>query len=107
MENYDKVFFGTEIKLSVHIDPIGNNHMKNYDWKIEAWTNPKKVISITKSENNKYENDDTVIIEIDTSLVGLGSLKLRVIAEIPDSDSSEDTRREVVGLATNILIVDI
>lgn len=107
MENYDKVFFGTEIKLSVHIDPIGNNHMKDYDWKIEAWTNPKKLVLITKSENTKYEDEDTVIIEIDTSLIGLGPLKLRVIAEIPDSDSSESTRREVVGLATNILIVDI
>ena len=33
MENYDKVFFGTEIKLSVHIDPIGNNHMRNCNYR--------------------------------------------------------------------------
>lgn len=108
METYDKVFLGTEVKLNLTIDPIGSNHMSNYDWEVKAWSNSRKYQNITSKEAYfSSGNSDSAIIEIDTAKLGAGQIKLKVTAKIPDGQSSGGYRTEVVVLNTNILIVDI
>lgn len=107
MENYDKVFLGTEVKLNLTIDPIGENHMSEYDWEVTAWTNSRKHQNITSKDAYFYPGKpDSAIIEIDTAKLGIGQIKLKVTAKIPDVQSSGGCRTEVVILNTNIIIVD-
>lgn len=43
------VVLGTEIKINVHIDPIGDVHMSQYDFECDFYANSNKRITINKS----------------------------------------------------------
>jgi hypothetical protein len=101
------VFLGTEIKLNIHIDPIDGLTMKDdFLFTIEAYCSPKNSITIEKDKAIPVENSkDDYIILIDTYKVGTGTLKCKVIAEIPDGDFDNDYRTEVSIIDTGINIV--
>lgn len=109
MENNNIVFLGTEIKLNIHIDPIGNLNMADYDFTVEVYCSAKKSLIIDKSNTQLakpvegVEND--YIILIDTSVIGTGNLKCKVTAYIPDDDFEFETRTEVSIIDTGIEIV--
>lgn len=115
MEN-NIVFLGTEIKLNIHIDPIGDLTMADYDFTVEAYCSTKKSLIINKSKESNDprvipvtgvdEKPNDYIILIDTSEVGTGNLKCKVTAYIPDPDFGlEETRTEVSIIDTGIEIV--
>lgn len=116
-----KCFLGTELKLLVKIDPIGGKYMKDYDFKIDIYTsNPDKAITASKIEgtesgwlrrNNEDPNGGSYYVLVDTSLIGIGKVKCKVTAYIPDADFGGDggtpdaTRTEVDIVNTGIEIV--
>ena len=108
MEN-NIVFLGTEIKLNIHIDPIGELTMADYDFTVEVYCSAKKSLIINKSNTTLakpvegVEND--YIILIDTSEIGTGNLKCKVTAYIPDNDFEDEERTEVSIIDTGIEIV--
>lgn len=108
MEN-NIVFLGTEIKLNIHIDPIGELTMADYDFIVEVYCSAKKSLIINKSNTQLAkpvegaEND--YIILIDTSEIGTGNLKCKVTAYIPDDDFEDEERTEVSIIDTGIEIV--
>ena len=105
MEN-NIVFLGTEIKLNIHIDPIGELTMQDYDFTVEAFCSTKKVLTIEKSDAKPVEgSDDDYIILVDTNEVGTGNLKCKVTAFIPDGDFGDDFRTEVSIIDTGIEII--
>lgn len=104
----NKVFVGSELKLNLHIDPIGDKHMQDYDFKVEIYCQPSKVVTLVKDElgTKRTESKDDYLLMVDTTQLGPGKVKLKVTAEVPDLDFVEDnTRTEVVIIDTGITIV--
>ena len=102
--NKDSVFLGTELKLNIHIDPIGSITMEDYDFEIEVFCTPKKSITITKEDAIWITKNDYVVL-VDTNEVGVGTLKVKVIAHIPDGDFGDQARTEVSVEDTGIEII--
>lgn len=92
-----KIYLGTELKLNVNIDPIGGIHMDSYDWKVELFTSPSKIVTVSSddTDNALRQDEDNYIIKADTKAIGIGKLKCRVTAYIPDGDFSDYKRTEV------------
>lgn len=105
MKNID-VIIGTEIKLNLHIDPIGDTHMTDYQWSATIYTN--SVESGITMQRDDCLNDvvltgkDNYIIPIDTSNLEPGIIKIKVIAYIPDEDFEDKLRTEIQIVTTNV-----
>lgn len=97
-------FIGTELKLNIHIEPIGEITMDNYDFEIEVYCSPKRPIIIHKANAIRIDSDNYVVL-VDTNVVGAGDLKCKVTAYIPDGDFPDQLRTEVVNIDTGINII--
>ena len=99
----DRVFSGSTIKLNVSIDPIGRMSMEDYDFTVEILTTAAKSVSVPKAEAIRVDKNN-YIVAADTSALGVGRLKCKVTALIPDEDLG-GLRTEVVVVDTGIEIV--
>lgn len=97
-------FFGTEIKLNIHIEPIGSMCMDDYEFEVETYCSPKKTIVTKKSEAIRVDENNYVVL-VDTAIVGAGDLKCKVTAQLPDADFPDMLRTEVVAIDTGINII--
>lgn len=97
-------FIGTELKLNIHIEPIGDTTMDDYDFEVEVFCSPKKPIIIPKENTIRVDSDNYVVL-VDTNIVGAGDLKCKVTAQVPDGDFPDQLRTEVVCIDTGINIV--
>lgn len=97
-------FIGTELKLNIHIEPIGFTTMDDYDFEVEVYCSPKRPIVIQKSDAIRIDSDNYVVL-VDTNVVGAGNLKCKVTAQIPDGDFPDQLRTEVVCIDTGINII--
>lgn len=109
LDNIQTVHSGTELKLHINIEPIGNYKMVDYDFSIDIYCNSgKKVISLSKEEDKdkvKEVDDNTYMVLVNTSDLDTGELRCKVTAYIPDGDFIDKTRTEVAIIPTNIRIV--
>lgn len=99
-----EVFLGTELKLNVNIEPLGAVTMDDFDFEVEAYCNPSKSLVILKKDSIRVD-ENNYIVRVDTNKVGLGYLKCKVTANIPDTDFSDGRRTEVDSVCTGIVIV--
>lgn len=100
-----RVIMGTELKLNIAIEPMGEIHASSYDFKVEFYCSTKRVKTITKEELLPID-DDNFIARLDTNDVGMGELKCRITAHIPDEDFTDDgLRTEVIKIVTDYDIV--
>jgi hypothetical protein len=97
-------FIGTELKLNIHIEPIGETTMDDYNFEVEVYCSPKKPIIIPKENTIRVDSDNYVVL-VDTNIVGAGDLKCKVTAQVPDGDFPDQLRTEVVCIDTGINIV--
>lgn len=97
-------FIGTELKLNIHIEPMGQITMDDYDFSVEVWTSMKRIVTINKSQAIRIDDSNYVII-VDTAELGGGEVKAKVIAHIPDFDFPDTTRTEIVGMDVNIKVL--
>ena len=97
-------FIGTELKLNIHIEPIGDTTMDDYNFDVEVYCSPKKPIIIPKANSIRIDSDNYVVL-VDTNVVGAGDLKCKVTAQVPDGDFPDLLRTEVVCIDTGINIV--
>ena len=119
MENSNIVFLGTELKLNIKIDPIPKHpdqeveegddmewNMEDYDFEVEVFCSPKKVITITKEEAIPVDKNNYIVL-VNTEDIGTGTMKVKVIAHIPDGDfyASDNARTEVSIKDTGIEII--
>lgn len=102
-DNKQHLFLGTELKLNININPIGDITMDDYEFIVEAYCFPKKVLTIHKEEAIRVD-ENNYIIRVDTLRVGPGNLKCKVTAYIPDGDFDDGLRTEVVVINTDINI---
>jgi hypothetical protein len=105
-KNHNTVYRDTELKLRVGIEPMGGLHMSQYDFDIEAYCNKKSVVTASKKGDVLTNlvaidgDEDSYIALIDTSVTGVGKLKCRVVAYIPDTDFIDD------GVRTEVAVYD-
>lgn len=100
-----KVYKGTEIKISVSIDPIDNMHMADYDFEVALYVSGGQQVKKTKQECIKVDND-TYIVTLNTNALGkTGKLLLKVTANIPDNDFEDKLRTEVSCIDTDIMVL--
>lgn len=104
MATIDNVFIGTELKLNVHIDQIGELTMDDYNFEFDIYCSPKNTINIKKGDAIRIDQDNYVIL-VDTNAVGAGALKVKIVMEIPDADFDDEMRTEVEIIDTKINIV--
>lgn len=96
---------GTQLKLNIHIDSLGELHMADYDFECKFYIFPKKFIVVKKADMVKVDADNYLAM-VDTTDLGIGKLHMMVTAEIPDSDFGDGTRREIACVNTGIEIVN-
>lgn len=95
----------TELKLIVRIEPIGELTADDYEFEIEAKAWRQKVVKFKKSETIRVDENSRIVV-VDTGQVGYGDLKLRIVAQIPDSDLPDQYRKEVCILDTYVTIIE-
>lgn len=101
---YSKVYIGTEIKLNINIGPLGDMTMDDYDFKVELYCSPAKIV--IKEKRGMVRSDGSNYIAcIDTKEVGPGRLKGKVTAWIPDGDFDDQLRTEIDVFDTGIDIL--
>lgn len=106
----DRVYYGTEVKLNINIKPIGGLSMSQYNWAIEAYCNPNNKVTITSEDalrgvNAYMVDDDNYVIKVSTEKIGVGVIKCKITAELPDENFSDNYRTEVNVISTGIEIV--
>lgn len=73
--------------------------MDDYDFSIECYTDMSpRVVTFGKSDALRMD-EDTYFVVLDTSLLAPGMLKVRVTANIPDSEINR-TRKGVIVFDT-------
>ena len=95
---------GTELKLNIHVEPIGDITMDDYDFEVEVWCSLKRISTIFKKDAIRVDENNYIVC-VDSSLLGHGIVKTKVTAYIPDGDFEDDLRTEVVYYNTNIEII--
>lgn len=95
---------GTELKINVHVDPIDGLHMSDYDFVCAFFTFKNRLVVIPKSKMTRVDDDNYIAI-VDTARTGLGGLKLRFEADIPDTDCDDGIRKEISVVDLNIPIL--
>lgn len=98
------VYYGTELKLNVSIEPIGGYSMDDYDFDVEFYCYSNRKVMLNKSALIKDDSNNYLAI-VDTKNLGTGALKCRVTAQIPDADCNDGIRTEVLVLDTGIQVM--
>ena len=101
------ITYGTELKINVHVEPLDNMSMANYEFECTFYTDANRRVTLKKADM-KMEDVDNFIAVIETSNIkklGRGKLMLEFTAFIPDSDFSDGKRTEKAIINTNITIV--
>lgn len=94
---------GTVVKINVHVERICCLTMDDYDFVCEFYVYPNKKVTVAKKDMIR-KNEDNYVAIVDTSVVGAGTIRVRVTAMIPDGDCPNGIRKEVGTCSTGIII---
>lgn len=98
------IFLGTELKLNVNIEPMGELTMEDYDWLVEVYCSAQRVVTVEKKEAIKVDSNNYVIL-VDSAELGAGDIKCKVTAYMPDFDFSDNYRTEVLIMDTGLNVI--
>lgn len=110
--NPQVIFLGTEIKLKIEMEPIGDINMSDCDFTLEAYSGNNKNKIILKKQGEYKDKaiissgENAYIFLIDSSQLGVGNLKCKLTLKVQDGDFNDYWRTEVSILNPNILIKD-
>ena len=95
----------TDLKINVHVEPIdGSTHLSDCNFSCFFYTNNEtQGILLEKSEMIKID-DDNYIAKVDTSLLGIGAVCLKLEVHVPDGDYDTGYRKEISRICTGIHI---
>lgn len=84
---------GDELKVRVALPKINGTAATDYKWQLHfsVFPNPPKVI---KREECIELDDGSFVTRFDSSELGVGLVKLRVVVEVPDGDYPDKMRTE-------------
>lgn len=98
------IVLGTEIKINIHAEPIDGLSMNDYDFFCDFFSFPNKKVRIHKSEMIVVDNDN-YIASMDSTNIGVGNIKVRMTASVPDTNFSDGIRTEIAEYTTDIVIL--
>lgn len=103
----NKIFLGTELKLNVNIAPMGNQTMETYDWQVEISCGSfgKQKVVIPKADAKKGSDANNYLVRVDTNLLGVGKMKIKITAYLDDGDFPDRKRTEIEEIDPGIEIV--
>jgi hypothetical protein len=98
---------GTEFKINVHVEPIDDMHMSNYDFECAFYVFTNKKVIINKSDMRMVDKDNYIAIieSMDAMKLGRGRVNLEFTGYIPDSDFPDGLRTEKAIVCTDVVIV--
>lgn len=100
----NKIFWGTEVKLNVNIEPVGELTMDDYDFELTIMAQwPQKKVVVKKDQAIRVD-ENNYIITIDTKDIGTGKVTGKIVAYLPDDDFKDGYRTEVMEVDPNITI---
>lgn len=102
----DVVYFGSEIKLNVNLNPIGDFTMDDYKFECEFYCYTSRKVTITKAEMLRQDENNYLAV-LDSKNLGSGSLKCKITANIPDTDCEDGLRTEVLVVNTGLQIIGV
>lgn len=97
---------GTVKKYEITIDPIGDIHLYQCDFKAVFFTFGNKPPLVISKEEAIKKNDDSFKFIVDTSKVGIGPLECQFIVYVPDADVPGLSRPEIILFDTQADIVN-
>lgn len=100
----DNVVLGTEVKLNISIENIGELTMDGYDFTCEFFCFPAKKVVLKKEDLVRVDNANYIAL-VDTMPIGTGELRCKIVAMLPDGDCADGLRTEVLVMKTGINIV--
>ena len=69
-----EIFIGTELKLNINIEPMGEVTMDDYDWYVEVYCSAKRVVALPKKTAIRIDSDNYVVL-VDSEELGAGDVK--------------------------------
>ena len=98
------IHLGEKFKLNINLPPVDNASMDDYDFIAKAYCVPYKSQIITKA-NALRDDANNYVAKIDSSILGLGRVRLRITAQIPDGDFEDGYRPSICEIDTHYIIV--
>lgn len=107
-----KTLVGTELKMVVNFQYPSDSDttLDTIDFYVEYFCKPQQKLMLQKADLIREEEEIeglTVVTwyaMVDTSVVGPGQLKMRLMAYIPDAAASDGIREEYAEIDTNVII---
>lgn len=98
---------GTEFKMNVHLDPLGELHMSDYEFECAFYVYTNRKVVIPKSKMKKVDDDNylAIIETADALRIGRGRINVEITAYIPDNDFSDGLRTEKLVLCTDVTAI--
>lgn len=94
---------GTEYKINVKMEPMGEIHLANCEFEAQFYTSPLKGQIIPKSKMIEVDSDKYLAL-VDSKETGPGELMMRISIDLPDADFNDGARTEVHVINTGIRI---
>ena len=104
MNEIVNISLGSDLKINIHVEPINGLSMQDYDFSVDVYTRGGKVLKFDKWQCIKADADN-YRITFNTQDLGIGTLKYKFAAYIPDSDFDDGVRTEIAFGRMNINIV--
>lgn len=106
-----KIIIGTDLKFSIKVDPIKIEDqteellLKDCEFEVEMFVDLDNKVTIPKNKAT-YKNDNEYYVGFNTSDVGVGKLKCRVIMHLNDDVFEDLERTEIIEIDTGLKIVE-
>ena len=101
------IIVGTDIKVNVHIDPIYGQTMDSMDFECFFYSQSTCVYERFKKNDMIRVDENNYIACIHTHKLGRGTLCLKIVATVVDTDFENGVRNEVLNIKTDIQISNI
>ena len=99
------IYIGTEAKLNISVEPMEGAVMDNYDFECEFYCLPNRRLVFGKEQLIRVDENNYIAV-IDTKPLGVGMLKCKVTAYLPDADCEDGVRTEVILIDTGYRIAN-
>lgn len=94
---------GTEFKMNVHMEPVGNIHLSDVDFECMFYVYTNRKVLVKKEEMVMVDKDNYIAV-IDSQKIGVGRVSMTMKVWIPDADCKDGVRTGIVNVQTDAVI---
>jgi hypothetical protein len=102
-----EIIKGTEAAILLTISDIDGFNARQFDWKVELYTNPNRRVSVNWDDCTPVNLEDPTkfYVPLDSSELGVGEVTADIIAYIPDGLFKDGLRTEIVRIESIATII--